>query len=227
MKKRCLFAGLAICILSMTGCASAISLTDAEEDMIAQSIAEIVLYDQENYTEALIEPTPTLEPTQAPTATPSVSNDSQNVNSPSGSKDTTNQQANSDFVTVIGMSGISAEYNKYEIVESLKDDASNVQPAKGNELMVVTFHVTNTTKKDKKFVLGDLNIDYMLDVNTDTKIRPLLTLKENDLRYIDVLLKAGETKETILVFEIKKKLKIDSLNLIISRDDKTAIVKIK
>ena len=213
----------------MTGCASAISLTDAEEDMIAQSIAEIVLYDQENYTEALIEPTPTptLEPTKAPTATPSVSNNSQNVTSPSGSNDTTNQQANSDFVTVIGMSGINAEYNKYEIVESLKDDASNVQPAKGNELLVVTFDVTNTTKKDKKFVLGDLNIDYMLDVNTDTKIRPLLTLKENDLRYIDVSLKAGETKETILVFEIKKKLKIDSLNLIISRDDKTAIVKIK
>lgn len=217
----------------MTGCASPISLNEKEENMIAESIAGIILYDQDNYTEALVEPTPT--PTATPTPLPTIApttapvNPSDNSNSQSGSKDTStpNQQANADFVEVIGMSGITAEYTKYEIVDSFKEDAFSLQPMKGNELLVITFDISNTTKKDKNFALGDLKIDYMLDINTDTKLRPLLTLKENDLRYIDVSLKAGETKETILVFEVKQKLNMDTLNLIISRNDKTAIVKIK
>ncbi len=230
MKRKCLFAGLLVSFLGLTGCTSAIPLTEDEENMIAEYLAETVLYDQDTYTEALIPPSPT----PIPTATPSPTQPPEVTNAPTTSTTqntenaiSPNQQANADFVEVMGVSDIKAEYTGYDVKNGFTEEVFNLQASEGNELFVIKFDITNTSKEDKRFSLGDLDISYILDINTELNIKPLLTLKENDLRFIDMEVKAGKKIETLLIFEVKKGSKINTANLIISREDKTAIVKVK
>lgn len=234
MKRKCLLAGLLVSLLGLTGCTSVIPLTEDEENMIAEYLAGVVLYDQDTYTEALVPPSPTPIPTAIPTATPTPTQSPETTKDPSNdsAQDSNNdispnKQANADFVEVMGMSDIKVEYTGYDIKEAFTEDSFHLQASEGNKLFVIKFDVTNTSEKDKGFSLGDLDINYILDINTELNIKPLLTLKENDLRYIDTKVKSGEKIETLLMFEVKKGSKINTANLIISREDKTAIVKIK
>jgi hypothetical protein len=218
-------------MLGLTGCASAISLTENEENMIAEYMAKGLLDSQEEYTQALLEPTPTPEPTPEPTQPPKELATPTPVTSeptPGGEPSTsTNQQANADFAQVMGMTNIKVEYTKYETVANLSESSYALEAAKGKELLVVYFDVTNTSKKALQFSLGDLDISYLLDLNMELKLKPLITSKNNDLRYIDLSIKKNETIETLLVFEVDKSVKIKDANLIISREDKTAIIKLK
>lgn len=236
LKKRWFLIGLFIAILSLTGCTSVVPLSEDEENMIAEYMAKGVLDSQEGYTEALFTPTPT--PTPTPTSTPepistpipdaTLTPTPTNQPSNSGSSSSSNQQANADFEQVMGMTNIKVEYTGYEIVESLSEGSFHLDPpTKGKQLFIVRFDVTNTSKKQIPFRLGDLNISYLLDLNINQKENPLVTLIDNDLRFIDLKIKAGETKETFVFFEIDKKLKVEQANLIISREDKTAIIKLK
>ncbi|MDD5934892.1 MAG: DUF5067 domain-containing protein [Clostridiales bacterium] len=230
MKKKWLLAGLMLSMIGLTGCTSAISLSEDEENMVAEYLAQVVLYDQDTYVEALVSPTPTPIPTVTPTPTqsPEVTKAPSNTSTQGSQTGTTaNQQANADYVQVMGISDLKAEYTGYEVEMAYTDASFNLQASKGNELFVVKFEITNTSKKDKEFSLGDLNINYILDINTGNNIKPLITLKDNDLRYINTKIKAGKKIEGVLMFEVKKETKVNTANLIISREDKTAIVKIK
>lgn len=234
MKKRWLLVGLMISMLGLTGCTSAVPLTDDQENMIAEYMAKEILDSQEGYTQALIEPTPT--PTPTPTAEPTVTQPPKALDTPtSGPSDQTspgsdlasNQQANADFAQVIGMTNIKVEYTGYETVKELTEGSFHLEPSKGKELFLIQFDVTNTSKKEISFNLGSLDISYLLDLNTKLKVHPLVTLKDNDLRFIDLVIKAGETKHTLILFELDQKVKIKQANLIISREDKTAIIELK
>ena len=234
MKKRWLLVSLIICTLGLTGCTNALPLTQEEEGMVAEFMAKELLESQEGYTQTLIEPTEVPEPTKeashegtvttAPTetTTPTVA-----PTSVSSNDDSSNEYANADFAQVMGMSDIDVEYIGYERVQSISDSSFNLQSKEGEEFLIVKFDVKNTSKKELLFNLSDLDISYQLDINAEDKLKPLVTLKENDLRFIDLKLKANGTKETVLMFEIDKDLKIENANLIISREDKTAIIKLK
>jgi hypothetical protein len=221
--------------LGLTGCTKALPLTEEEEGMVAELMAKELLESQEGYTQALIEPTEVPEPTKAvaipvtATATPTATPIPLPIVEPTKiiTDDLSNQKANADFAQVMGMSNIDVEYIGYERLKSLTDGSYNFQATDGKELLVVKFNVKNTSKKELQFNLTDLDISYQLDINTEDKIKPIVTLKDNDLRFIDLKINANGARETVLIFAIDESLKIDKANLIISRDNKTAIIKLK
>lgn len=233
LKKRWLLVSLIICSLGLMGCSKPIALTEEQEGIVVELMAKELIESQEGYTQALIEPTTAPEPTKeashdatattAPTqtATPTV------VPTKGSSNSNMNQYANADFAQVMGMSNIDVEYIGYERVKSLSDNTINFEASEGKELLIVKFNVKNTSKKELRFNLTDLDIVYQLDINNEDKFKPLITLMENDLRFIDLKIKANETRETVVIFAVDRGLKIDKANLIISRDDKTAIIKVK
>jgi hypothetical protein len=60
-----------------------------------------------------------------------------------------------------------------------------------------------------------------------TVYKPLLTLLENDLQYIDITIEAGKTETVLLVFEVSKDVEISEINLIALKDERTEIIEIK
>ena len=229
MKKRRILVCLLIFVFCLSGCTSAISLTDHEENVIAEYLAGALLRSDDNYKEELIEPTPTpsLSPTVMPTPslTATVTPDESNNATGSQNASELNEYANADFAQVIGMDGITTEYIKYDIISSISDGNFNVD-LKTQNMFVVSFEITNQTSEDIKFQLGQLNIAYQLNLDAKKNIKPLITIFEDDLRFIDTVVKANDSITAKVVFGVDKDLKFDTASLIISREDKTAIIKL-
>lgn len=233
--KRLLLIGLLMGLLALTGCTSVTALSDDEENMIAEYMAKELLESQKEYTKVLYTPSPipsatptprpkaTLPPTTSATPTTVVSDSSSGKDLDSAST----QQANADFAQVMGMTDIKVEYTGYEILDSITEDVLSLSASKGKVLYMIKFNVTNNSDQDMQFQLRDLDISYRLDLNNKQKVKPLITLKDNDLRFIDLKLKANKTLETVVMFEVNQNIKMEHANLIISRDDKTAIIKLK
>ena len=229
LKKRLLLALAVVSMFGLTGCANSIRLTEKENGIVAEYLAGVLLSQQKSYEQVLIEPspspTPTPEPTKAPEPTKKPTQTSGSGNS--GNGHSSNIQANADFTEVIGMKNIAIEYTGYDMVNSFSDEYFSLDASKGKQLLVMKFDVKNSSKKPVKLQLADANIQYQLDIDAGTMIKPQLTFMLNDLRYIDLEIGSKETKETILIFEVPKKQEIKAANLIISKENQTAIVKLK
>jgi len=113
------------------------------------------------------------------------------------------------------------------MVNSFSDEYFSLDASKGKQLMVIKFNVKNTSKNATKLQLTDAEIQYQLDIDMGTIVKPQLTFILNDLRYIDLEIGGKETKEAIVIFEVPKKQEMKTANLIISKDEKTAIIKLK
>lgn len=237
MKAKLMLMILGLSMLLMTGCANSTQLTDDEEDMIAEYAAGLVLKYDKKYDQALIEPTeeqeepeevvPEITPTPSPTPTPAPTKNEITQESGSNDKPNTNLQANADFTEVIGIKGLTIEYSGYKTVKSYSDPYFTIESEDGKQLVVVNFKVTNTAAKDIVMNLANSEIAYQLDINTGTFGKPLLTFLDNDLRFIDTTVEAKKSKDTVLIFSISEKIDMNVVNVIISRNDKTAIVKLK
>lgn len=228
LKKRLLLVLAVVSMFGLTGCANSIRLTENENSIIAEYLAGVLLSQQKTYDQALIEPSPTPIPTLTPTPLEvSKSNQDSDKGSSSGSQSSSNVQANADFTEVIGIKNLTIEYTGYDMVSNFSDEYFSLDASKGKQLMVIKFDVKNTSKNAVRFQLADADIQYQLDINTGTIVKPQLTFMLNDLRYIDIEIGGKEVKETIVIFEVPKKQEIKTANLIISKDEKTAIVKLK
>lgn len=231
LKKRLLLAIAVVSMFGLTGCANSIRLTENENNIIAEYLAGVLLSHQRSYDQALIEPSPTPTPipvsTQTPTPTKTESSKDSSKGNTSGNQTISNVQANSDFTEVIGIKNLTIEYNDYDMVGSFSDEYFSLDASKDKQLMVIKFDVKNTSKKAIKLQLADAGIKYQLDINTGTIVNPQLTFMLNDMRYLDLEIGGNETKETIVIFEVPKKQEMKTANLIISKGEKTAIIKLK
>ncbi|ABX43213.1 hypothetical protein [Lachnoclostridium phytofermentans] len=229
LKKRLLLSLAVVSMFGLTGCASSIRLTENENNIIAEYLSGVLLSQQRSYDQALIEPSPTPIPVATVTPTPSAEKPStvSNKGNTNGHQTGANIQANSDFTEVIGIKNLTIEYTGYDIVNSFSDEYFSLDASKGKQLMVIKFNVKNTSKNATKLQLTDAGIQYQLDIDMGTILKPQLTFILNDLRYIDLEIGGKETKEAIVIFEVPKKQEMKAANLIISKDEKTAIIKLK
>lgn len=177
-------------------------------------------------------------------STDSSSTDETNQNIESTIKDTTNTSNESkdnnvtveekvkyeDVSTVIGISGIDFKYKDYTLTESYPKSTSDsivtLDASEGNQLLVLTVELKNTTNKDKKINFIGSGVSYSLGVEND-KIDSLLTLLPNDIQFLDTTIKAQKTKKAVVVFEVSKDYKIGNSNLYINNNDKIASINIK
>ena len=230
MKLKLLLVVASMSGLLMTGCDSSRNLTENETNIIAEYVAGVVLKHDKNYKEALILPEIVSEDektqtvTSTPTPTPGSNNTQPGANA---NNQIGNTQANADFTEVIGIKGLTVEYSGYKTMDDLSDSYFTIESGSGYQLLVAKFNVKNTTKKEIDIELGSTNIVYQIDINQGIFQKPLLTFLDNDLRLIDSTVKAKDTLETVLVFKVKDDIDLDTVNVIISRGDKTAIVKLK
>ena len=253
MKKRILLAGLSLMLCMLAGCLEATPLNDAEMDAAAEYAASLLLkYDKRYETplyyaeerEVRLTPTPTPTPKpKNPTATPTPVAESSNPsgnNAAGGASAATpvptatpvplyNQAETTKQLTqLIAVEDITISCNGCELMESVvSNNYFSLQAKEGRQYAVVSFTLTNNSNRDINFDASGKGLEYSIDVNTKDKSRVSLSLLENDLQYMEILVPASGSAEAVLVFEIADT-EINTLHLIIEdKEDNTVFVKLQ
>ena len=220
---------------TLTGCIQKYEYSEEQTDATAEYIAGLMLKNDKEYKASLLPMEGLIVKNETPA--PEVI-----TPTPVGSTNTGSGQSNNQptptvtpldytLTEVIGEKGFEFEYKDYIITESYPEDASNayfsITPRDGYQLIVLNFNLKNTLNKDNRLNLTKAEIEYQLDVNLGTIYVPPFALLENNLKLIDITLKAQEEKSMVLIFEIKKDTTLNDINLMVSRDNRSEIIEIK
>lgn len=233
--KRARILILLLLMFSLTGCIREYNYTEEQSDSAAEYLAGKLLEQDKYYKDALLpleeivaEPVVTDTPTKAPAQS---SDEAPSVTETAEPTEPTEPEEKYTLSEVIGTDHFDIQYEGYDITDGYPDDPTasyfTVTPSQGNQLAIVTFLLTNKTDKKKTLNLTKADIQYRLDINSNTVYKPSLTLIEHDLQYLDIALKGNEKKQVLLVFEIKKEKEISDISLTVSHGEKSKKIVIK
>lgn len=251
MKKRIVLAGMSMALCLLGGCLEATPLTDAEMDVVAEYAATMLLKHEEKYStplyyvgvipeeelEVLLTPTPT--PTMVPVLTqkPNTDNSASNGNSEQNQAEPTavpklevynSEETKKQLTEIIAVENITVACEGYELMDSVvSNEYFSLKAKEGRQYAVIKFKLQNNTQQELTFDASEKGLEYALDINTGTISRVSLSMLENDLQYMPIVVPASGEAEAVLVFEIAKK-EIDTANLIIEKNDEDAVfIKLK
>lgn len=207
MKKTLQAALLIGLALFCAGCGKD-SLTEEQNDLIAQYAAHQVLQNNPNYDDRLV--TTETPDASADAATTTQQSTTTQETSQGTSADTaaeaTTQETVVDLSKVYKKEKIQVKYRGYKVVKRYQDSnqsSLDVEPEEGGSLLAVKFRVSNQT--DKTVTTDLLDAGYQYTLHTDSKtVEPMLTILESDLSSLQVKLKPGQKKTAVLLFEIPK-----------------------
>jgi predicted small lipoprotein YifL len=238
--KKIILIMVVMLMFTLTGCIHKYQLSEADTEVAAEYMAGLLLDQDENYKPDLLdreelaagEPVEentaedtVIEPTTAPDNGDSTTQTEENSGATGEAED------NFTIAEVIGTKDFDIQYEGYKLCDVYPEDESNayfsLTPLKGNQLLVASFTVKNITSEKKRLDLRKSEVAYQLDINVGTIYKPLLTLLENNLKYIDITIGAGKKESVLLIFEVSKDIDINNINLIISNGAKTEIIEIK
>jgi hypothetical protein len=240
--KKLLFLLITICGVMLTGCAQLIDMNEQESDVLAEYMAGTMLRYDKNYEEALIYPEQTTETTKtADTIEPAetTGNSIAKNNTADQTLDqTTDKTETADMARKVNavsldnifkkalMNNFSIALKGPEFFESYIDDNNlfSIEPSKGNKILAVSFNVKNITKVNKKLNLKDYDIMYELTDTKGTVYKPMLTLLDNDIQYINLVIASGKTQKAVIIFDVPKDFNLKDKKLMLSYKDKTTII---
>lgn len=223
--------------LSLTGCINSYNYTEKETDSVAEYMAGLLLKYDSQYNRALLPMSKIkkedVQEAAAEQEEPTIPQ-TDSANKPSEQKETDQAEIPAQSYTlseVIGVKGVELQYQSYKLADTYPEDSTNTYfsllPRDGYKLLVMEFTLTNTTKKDKSLNLTNAKVQYQLEVNAEKQYKPLLTLLENDLQYINVKLQKQDTIPVLLIYELPADTKVNGINLLVSKGNKSGAFKIK
>ncbi len=239
---------IVIIVFTLTGCMKSYPLTDQQSDIIAEYAAAIVLNNDKDYASSLT-PMNVIMDNGNDAADPEDTQDADDHRDALSANSTFNEgsnqtdgQAGSGVVTgeqvkqytfseVIGNLNYDIKYQGYELCDIYPEETKNpyfsLYPREGNQLLVVSFRAANISEKKSRLNLNDPSIVFRMIVDEKTSSKPLLSLLENDLQYMDVTLKAGESENGLLIFEVPKETDMSNIYLSIKKGDKVDKIMMK
>lgn len=248
MKKVALCIVLLAAICMLGGCLKEVPLTDAELDVVAEYAAGLLLSHDSHYEagyfpeEELVPtqepiPTVTVSPTAVPTGTEGkptgVVTPKPEPPTPTPFPDNS-AETDAQLTKVIGMTEVEAEYTGYELHQSyISNSYFTLEAKKGKQYLVVSLLLHNRSEEPQELYLAEKQLKCSLYLNVEKMIRPNFTLAPNDLQFfgtreVPVILEPGETRETVLVFEVDEDEVIDSAYLtIMNSTEETVFIKLK
>lgn len=227
--------------LAFGACVNTTSITDVEMDVIAEYAADVLLDHVsghapllnvgEQQEAILLSATPTPRPTATPTPTmvPQGSSGGQSAGSDVTPTPITSENVEftaEELTALMNQKGCSFTYTGYEVADVYLD-SSGILPAhaaEGKEFYILSFNVKNET--DSKLRVNMLEsmekstYEYTLHLNVEQTVKPSFYIVRESLDYLDLELAPNETKEAILLFEVKKGFEVEKAHLTIIRKDK-------
>ncbi len=242
-KKLGIFAVCTAVIL--TGCSTSVpDLSNVDNDIVAQYMADTVLQHDKNYEDAfqydhsILLPTP--EPTKAPqtpqateqpgggTGSDSVvaggSSASGGASVNGGGSSTQEAKRNIALSDLYGISGIGITGSSYSVKNSYGSDYYAYTAKKGKKLLVANFTISNNKGGVETVNLADQDIDASLIVNGKTVAKPSMTMVEGDLQYFKKSIAGNQKKQGVLIFEIDKSLKVSGVQVQFTKGNSQSVV---
>lgn len=227
--KKVLTIFLFVCMLGLTGCMHMVEITDEESETIARTAAWLLLKYDNNYTENLITPTPTVSPT--PTPDPDV------TVQPTSAPQAGNQGEKTEDILpehnvspeeLLGIRDIRLAYDGCDNYDSYTFESFSVEPKNPqNGLMFVFLQLQNEGTESAAVNLLELQPKCSLYVDGAKQLAPKKTVLLNDFQYLITEIPAGESYNSVLVFEVEKPFEPDSLDLYLSVGEDVAHMKLQ
>ena len=226
MKKIMMFMTFLSLIL-LTGC-SYVTLSDKEEAMIAEYAASLLLKYDANYQYKLLS-REELNMISEEETKPSNPVDS---DQPSTEKPTNSNIGNITLEEALKLEGFTLKYIGYEVVGSYPSEINNnslfvMRALEGTKLFIMRFELKNITDNSIELNMMEKDVNFRGVVNNDNRYNAQLTLLLNALNTYQGTVKSNESKELVLVFQVKdgleKNIKNISLN-VISKDSNYNII---
>lgn len=224
-------------MLCLSGCTQAISLTDQEQNEIAEYIAYLLLKHDRGYESSLAEEITVTENPSIVDEEFAVIGEDQQEKEPSGETGQTTAPEqnetgeNAELKEIFTAPDIQVtfagceEHDTYP--EGDEESYFSLVTPEGKKLAVMKFKVHNLSEKERTFRQLDTEVRYRLDLDAATIVKPSMTLLLNDLQYMDVVLEPGEEREAVVVFAVDREARLKGANLLVYTETKTAIEKVR
>ncbi len=240
--KRIIAYGMVMLLtLNLSGCGLAAStgLTENEEELVAEYAAGVLMRYIADKKGGLGNPRPTPAPIVVPSADETeVPDAAEDTVSSDDTFDDEIPDTDSEAVMpedmgggiavpdkglaeTLELEGFEVKYTGYEaadIYPPAEDGvlAFSMQAEEGKKLLVLHFDVTNTGSEDKLCDVLNKNVKFRIIANGGSRINEQMTILLNDLKSYSDTVPAGQTVDTVLVFEVAPSVaeQINSLSLI-------------
>lgn len=231
-------------ILSLTGCAAEYNLSEGETNLVAESVAGLLLKYDYNYREqALLLPkTEVVSSVEPDTSSEDVADEDKVDDMTTDVADEGNlsveEELNVDetviqestLTEIIGDMNFDIEYKGHGLYPIYPANDVNsyfsLTASKGRQLLVLTFVAKNVTDESQSLNLMDSKVRFRLSINDSKTVNPLYTVLENSLMFINYEIGPQKEDELILVFEINPE-DVNTSSFTASRDDMSYEVKLK
>lgn len=212
---------LLLVVFLFSGCKPNLVLTEAESGQIAEYLSYLILKNSRYYDDNLISGTQTqepevtigLEPTKPPVQ-PVSGEEAMETVSPSDKKET-----KVTFSDLISIKGVDIFYKGYDVTDEIQNEYFSVEAPIGQKILLLTFTIKNSTKKEQVMDLINSGIEYHLLPEGKNNIKPMLTFTPNVLQYTKFMIPPKGSVEGVLLFAIDFSMKSVKTNLEISKGD--------
>lgn len=213
---------MAMVILFLSGCSKPLLKTDTQSDNAAEYIAGIMLKYSKNYNDTLIYETP--EPVVEENDTEkeiTTSTENNNTNNNTSNKENSNNKNNNsnsnaeensetNFKEFFKQYNVEVTYKTHKFYdtypENVKDPIYALSAGKDKKLLVIEFTIKNKSDKKIELDLFNENLVYHLQGTSEGSYKPLLSvLSVDDLQFLKKTIKAKESCDALLIFDISDK----------------------
>lgn len=225
-------------VLSAVGCTSAIpELTETEQDMVTQYMADALLRHDANYQDMLLEEEElaiALEEQREKEEAARLEAEEQErleqekieESKPDDIEvDVTPSYASIDSMAqASNLEGVEFEYLGYELTTQYPQAAEGelvfaMTPTEGNELLVLKFNMVNISGSDYTVDMIQVGTSYAIKINDGSYAPALTTLMENDLSTLGVTIPVESGKEVVLISEVPAGTQLGSMLLYVRAAD--------
>ncbi|HHX79021.1 MAG TPA: hypothetical protein GX695_04645 [Acholeplasmataceae bacterium] len=214
-----------IILIMLTGCDNSLSYSENDENMISEYIANKLLkYNDESYDGWYFvnDDTNDINENDDEFSELEVEDNSENSFDPTEKDPVINDEQDLKNKDLLSLDTFKINKNliikykgckSYDIYPEKDETYFSLKPRDDHKLLVLDFTIKNESSKKIKLNLTKTNYKYKLFINGEMKLKPLLTLLENDLQYLNMDISANKSAEVILIFEVKSNIEADDMIL--------------
>lgn len=236
--KKIMAVGTAFSTIFMITACSDINLSKDDEKLVVDYAANVVLKHDRNYQNKIenvtIEPeTETVwHSEEENTTTATENNNNNNNNNSNGESETTVLNVETDLNSILKLEGLDVTYYDYVVTSTYPQEQNLsfvINAASGNNLIVVKLNVKNTTSSDISLNMLNKKIKFKGIFNSQVKTNCQTTMLGSAFNTFSGTIKASETKEMVLIFEVSKNSlqNISTIKLEITNDEDSETIILK
>lgn len=234
MKKQKMGCGIAVlCLMLFTGCGAALpSMTEAQQDAIAEYAVALVMRHTRDYSSRLVDLSLYEEKEPEKTEEPEAGGMDETADTPviDNSENSSDETAYQSIDSLLVPEGVIITYMGSSLLDSYPDGSSDDSPyfaldaSTGKKLLVLTFSLQNITGEEKNLDINFIAPRCAVRINDTERTHVISTMLLDDLSTYVGNLAAGEEISLVLLAEVNDTLgTIEKLELTVSTEAGSAV----